>query len=80
MNDRTTKPRIDFSTPNGVTELEAQVQYGLGGQLRDFHIDIRAEGLMLQGCAQTYHAKQQAEQAVQEATGLPILANEIEVS
>jgi osmotically-inducible protein OsmY len=52
----------------------------VGGQLRDFRVLVRAEGLVLQGCAQTYHAKQQAEDAVRATTGVPILANEIEVS
>ena len=34
---------------------------------------------MLQGHAHTYLAKQQAEQEVREASGIPILGNEIEV-
>jgi len=41
---------------------------------------VAKEGLVLRGRAQTYYAKQLAQHAVVEAAGLPILANEIEVS
>jgi len=71
---------FDLATLDGATGLEAHVQHRVGGQLRAFHILIRVEGLVLQGCARTYHAKQQTEHAVREATTRPIWANEIEVS
>ena len=38
------------------------------------------KGLILRGYAHTYYAKQLAQHWVMEATRLPILANEIEVS
>jgi hypothetical protein len=44
------------------------------------HPIIADKGLILCGRARTYYAKQRAQHAVMEATGLPILANEIEVS
>jgi hypothetical protein len=37
-------------------------------------------GLVLEGCAHSYFAKQLAQQVVMTATTLPIAANEIEVS
>jgi hypothetical protein len=71
---------IDLTTTNGATELEAHIQCRLGGRVRDFRVVIADKGLVLRGRAQTYHAKQLAQHAVLEATPLPILANEIEVS
>jgi hypothetical protein len=62
-----------------VDEIETRVQGRLGGQLRDFRVQPQGAGLILQGHARTYYAKQLAQHAVMEACGLPILANEIEV-
>lgn len=60
-------------------ELETHIQCQLSGQIRDFRIVLRGGGLVLQGHAHTYHAKQLAQHAVMKAAALPILANEIEV-
>lgn len=60
-------------------DLEAHVQARVGGQLLDFRIVVQDDGLVLQGRARTYYAKQLAQHAVMEATGMPIRANEIEV-
>ncbi len=59
--------------------LEAQVQNRLAGRIRGLRIMIRAGGIVLQGRAATYHAKQLAQHAAMELTTLPILANDIEV-
>ncbi len=80
MNNPGRKARYDLRAPDAATQLETHVQSRLGGQLREFRIDVQAEGLLLQGHARTYHARQQAEQAVREATGMAILGNEIEVA
>ena len=80
MKGQTTEPRIDLGTADGVTELEAHVQCRLGGQIREFRLVMADKGLILRGHARTYYVKQLAQHAVMEATGLPILANEIEVS
>src|SRR5262245_45616254 len=62
-------------------QLDAHVQNRLSGYLRDFKLLRRNNGLVLQGHAHTYYAKQLAQHAVMEASiGLPIVANEIEVS
>jgi hypothetical protein len=79
MKGQTTEPRIDLGTADGVTELEAHVQCRLGGQIREFRLVMADKGLILRGHARTYYVKQLAQHAVMEATGLPILANEIEV-
>lgn len=59
--------------------LEALVQGRVGRRLRDLRIIVRPNGIVLQGRASTYHAKQLAQHAVMDATDMPILANEIEV-
>jgi hypothetical protein len=66
--------------PLSPAELEAHVQCRLSGRVRDLHVVLRDHGLILQGHALTYYAKQLAQHAVMEASDLPILANEIEVS
>ena len=80
MKGQTTETSIDLNTANGATELEARIQCRLGGQIREFRLVVADNGLLLRGHARTYYAKQLAQHAVMEATGLPILANEIEVS
>jgi hypothetical protein len=62
-----------------VDQLEARAQSRLNGRVRDFRVLVRGHGLVLQGHAHTYYAKQLAQQAVLEAAALPILANEIQV-
>jgi len=59
--------------------LEAHLQGCLGARVQDLRLSVRDGGLVLQGHARTYYAKQLAQQAVMETCGLPIRANEIEV-
>ena len=80
MNGQTSEPSIDPTTANGATELETHIQCRLGRQIREFRLVVVDKGLILRGHAPTYYAKQLAQHAVMEATGLPILANEIEVA
>jgi hypothetical protein len=80
MNGQAPEQTIDLGTPNWVTELETHVLCRLSGQVRDFRLVVADKGLILRGRAHTYYAKQLAQHAVMEATKLPILANEIEVS
>jgi len=70
---------IDLVRPSELDHLEAHVQCRLSGRVRDLRLLVRGNGLVLQGRTRTYYAKQLAQHAVMEATGLPILANEIEV-
>jgi hypothetical protein len=63
-----------------LTALEGHVQRRLGSQVRHLCVIACDQGIILQGRAHTYYAKQLAQHAVMQATALPILANEIEVS
>jgi hypothetical protein len=63
----------------GLDALEARVQSLLSGRIRDFRLLRQDRGLVLQGQARTYYAKQLAQHAVMGETSTPILANEIEV-
>ncbi len=59
--------------------LEASILHRLGGRVRDLHVRVCGAGIILEGRAATYHAKQLAQHAAMELAGLPILANDIEV-
>jgi hypothetical protein len=59
--------------------LEALLQRRIGNRIRDFRILVRPAGIILQGRAPTYHAKQLAQHAAMELAPVPILANDIEV-
>jgi osmotically-inducible protein OsmY len=72
--------RTEGRAASGTSELESSVRLRLSGHVRDFRIMVAAGGVILRGHAQTYYAKQLAQQAVMKATDLPILANEIDVS
>jgi hypothetical protein len=59
--------------------LESLIQRRLGGRIRDLHVVVRDNGIILRGRAATYHTKQLAQHAAMEISGMPILANDIEV-
>jgi hypothetical protein len=59
--------------------LELQLQRRLGSRIRDLRLVVRQDGVILQGRASTYHAKQLAQHAAMEIIHRPILANDIEV-
>ena len=63
-----------------IDRLEGHVYRRVGGRLRGFRLQVEASGLVLQGRAATYYAKQLAQHAIMEATRLPIVANAIEVA
>jgi hypothetical protein len=67
------------SKQEDVARLESHLQDRLSGRVRALRLLLREKGLVLQGQAQTYYAKQLAQQAVMEAAPYPIEANEIEV-
>ena len=62
-----------------VGHLENRVQSQLGGRVRDLHLSLRGDALVLRGFARTYYAKQLAQHAVMSLSALSIVANEIEV-
>ena len=59
--------------------LESLLQCRLGNRVRDLRIQCLPAGLVIQGRAATYHAKQLAQHAAMEFADMPILANDIEV-
>ena len=79
MNGPSGEPSGVLPRAPELEQLEARVQSRLMGRVRDFRLSLRGDGLVLQGHAPTYYAKQLAQHAVLEATALPILANEIQV-
>ncbi len=64
---------------NHQEQLESLMQRRLGNRVRDLHIEVLPDGIVLQGRTTTYHAKQLAQHAAMELTDLPILGNDIEV-
>ena len=66
--------------PSGpAADLESKVRHRLGSRIRDFRIVICNDGVILQGWALNYHAKQLAQHAAMELAEARILSNEIEV-
>jgi len=61
-------------------QVENELESRLGGRVHSFRLLFRDRGLILQGQAGSYHVKQLAQHIVMQATSLPILANDIEVS
>jgi hypothetical protein len=59
--------------------LEELIQRRVGNRVRNLRVLFQANGLVLQGRAAKFHAKQVAQQVVMELAPMPILANEIEV-
>jgi len=72
-------PAIVDSPERQEEHLESLMQRRLGNRIRDLRILVRSTGVVLQGRAATYHAKQLAQHAAMELANLPILANDIEV-
>lgn len=62
-----------------IDQLEAHLHCHLGGRIRDLRLVAERGSVILRGHAPTYYAKQLAQHALMEATGLPVI-NEIEVS
>lgn len=73
-------PRFPALSAGDIDQLEEQILTRLSGRVRELRLVARDEGLVLQGHAHTYYAKQLAQHAVMDATPVPIVANEIEVS
>ena len=71
----------ESTTSTPAVQVEALIQRQLLGRvrLRRFRVLVQEQGLVLQGCAPTYYAKQLAQHAAMEVSGRSILANEIEV-
>lgn len=75
MSTKTAAPPI----PSDEERLESLMLRRLGSRVRDLRVLLLPAGLILQGRAATYHAKQLAQHAAMELSPTPILANDIEV-
>lgn len=62
-----------------IQRVLTRLQSRLGGRVRDFQLSDHENGLILCGQVGTYYCKQLVQEIVMELSGLPILANEIEV-
>ncbi len=72
-------PEIDSKRTRILDELEGRILDELIGRVRDFRLVLCEAGLVLQGRASTYYAKQMAQEAVMRATNWPIAANDVDV-
>jgi hypothetical protein len=63
-----------------IPRLERKLRDQLRGRVRNFCVRLQGHGLILQGSASTYHAKQLAQHVIMKATRVPIVANDIEVA
>jgi hypothetical protein len=74
----TVTPTRDHADTEGIVgQIEAVVRDRLSGWIRDFRVVVRARGIVLMGCTNTYYAKQRVQHAAMTASRLPLLANEI---
>ena len=64
---------------HSTVSLEAQLRRRLGSRVRDLRVVIGGEGVVLEGSAVTFHAKQLAQHAAMQLADLPVLANNIQV-
>jgi hypothetical protein len=71
MSDPTPECRLE--------QAEALLRQWVGGQVWDLRLVIHDRGVILQGRALSYYAKQLAQHAVMRGLGLPVVANDIEV-
>jgi hypothetical protein len=62
-----------------IDRIAAETGRMLRGRLTDLRIELREDGVVLRGTAQSFYAKQLAQHAVMSGTDLPIVRNEIEV-
>jgi hypothetical protein len=70
----------EVMTSESLARVVQPIQRRLAGRVPDLQVFLREQTVVLQGHAETYYAKQLAQQAIMEAISLPIRANEIEVS
>jgi hypothetical protein len=74
--------RADVLLSSELTEqerLESLMTRRLGNRIRNLRVKLLPTGVILQGRAATYYAKQLAQHAAMELGQAPILANDIEV-
>jgi osmotically-inducible protein OsmY len=61
-------------------QIEHALRLEAGHQVHNLDVLVVTGGLILRGQALTAHAQQQAQHVAERTSGLPVVANEIEVS
>lgn len=69
----------DSSFYSRLTSIENLIARNFARRVRHFHISVRDDALVLEGCTRSYYFKQEVQQAVICAIDLPIAANNIVV-
>lgn len=62
-----------------VQRVVTRLQSRFGNEIRHFQMSALEDGLILRGVVKTYYGKQMVQEVVMDVSGLPILANDIEV-
>lgn len=73
-------PILTMPSACDVEQLERTLRHQLNGRISNFCLVKSVGGVVLQGGARSFYAKQVAQHAVMEALELPIIANDIEVA
>ena len=76
-SERPTKSLNDTNLPTRLEGLTLVALRQRGGQIHDFRLSVQDRGIILNGRARSFYAKQLAQHAVASVTTLPIVANEI---
>jgi hypothetical protein len=72
---------VKQTATNDVLErIEENIRRRLAGSIRNLHLILNDDGLVMRGCVHTYYSKQLAQHEVMKFTKVPIWANEIEVT
>lgn len=70
---------IAESASSQESSLQDLIHRRVGNRVRNLRVLFQPDGLVLQGRAATFHAKQVAQHAAMELASMPLLANDIEV-
>lgn len=80
LNYNGTTVMSDDKAPADLVEyLASLLKNRLGCRVRNLRVCVEDGGIVLEGHASTYHAKQLAQHWAMEESSLPIVANKIEV-
>ena len=79
MNCQTSERAASTARIADLDQLEARLQWQLGGRVRGLRLVGREEGLVIQGHTRTYYAKQLATHAAFDFDRELALTNDIEV-
>ena len=60
--------------------IEKKIRRQLAGSVRNLHLILNDNGLVMRGCVRSYYSKQLAQHAVMKLTNVRIRANEIQVT